>query len=186
MSVLLAESPWTVVAMLFASGLLSGFVWLQTGRKLLLLVAAVAMLLIPGAFFWADSVETDREALTRVIHDAAAAVEQNDADRASSYVADESLANRVRQEMARFTFEVAKVGGIRSMEIIPESIPPSAQVTVSARIRVSGRNFKDVNAARLLDLSFQKRDDRWVVTEYDHRAILGNDSRTRVVSMPGS
>jgi hypothetical protein len=176
MYALLAEKPLLISLMLgvLGGGLIYG--WLQTGKKPAAVAGLVLLLLIPLAWFLAARLETDREQVERLIYEVAAAVERNDAEAAIVVIADPDLRNRARNELSRWTFTLARVNRLRSIEIVEGSYPLEAIVEMSVKVDVSSRggSMRNVRVARKLDLKFQKTRDQWHVIDYEHSPIAGS------------
>ncbi len=185
MEVLLAEQPLVVSLMLgtLGGGLIFG--WLQTGKKEAAAAGLVAFALIPLAWLIASRWETDREQIRTLIYEIANAVEENDHDTAVEVIGDPQTRSRARQELANWTFHLARVNKIRSIDVIEGTFPLEADVDMSVKVDVSQNrgSLRDVRVPRRLILKFEKATDQWVVTDYRHMPIAGGPDQ---FSMPPS
>lgn len=175
MEALLAEQPLLVSIMLgtLAAGLIYG--WLQTGKKQAAIAGLVAAVMIPVAWVVASHWETDREQIETLIYEIADAVERNDHEAAVQVIGDSQTKAQARQELSRWTFSLARVNKIRSIDLIDGTYPQEADVEMSVKVDVSGRGGggQSFRIPRLLILKFEKSDDAWVVTDYRHMPIAG-------------
>lgn len=186
MTALLAEQPLIASLILgtLAVGLIYG--WLQTGKKGAAVAGLVAALLIPVAWVIASKWETDRERLKSLIYEIADAVERNDHERAVSVIGDAKTQAQARQELSHWTFHLARVNSIRSIDIIEGTFPLEADVVMSAKVDVSQANggMRNIRVPRLLILKFEKTDQDWVVTDYRHQPITGGPDRYSTAPAP--
>ncbi|MDG2223910.1 MAG: hypothetical protein P8L85_21195 [Rubripirellula sp.] len=178
MESLLAERPLLTSVMLaaMAFGLLYG--WLQTGKKPVGVAGLVFLLLIPLAWVTASRWETDREQIESRLYEIAAAVEANDYETAVAIIADPTTRAEAKAELQRWTFQLARVNQIRSIELIDGTFPPEADVDMVAKVEISGSSGgQDYRVPRRLILKFQKNGDQWQVIDYQHLPIVGGPDR---------
>lgn len=172
---LIAEQPLIVSVMLGAlsAGLLFG--WLQTGKKQAAVAGLIMALLIPVAWTVAARWETDREQIETLIRATADAVQRNDVEAAVQIIGDPATKATARSELSKFTFEMAAVNKIRSIDVIEGTFPLEADVDLSVKVDVShsSGNLRNVRVLRRLLLRLEKSGDSWVVTEYRHTPITG-------------
>ena len=173
MEAMLAEQPLLVSVMLgvLAGGLIYG--WLQTGKKAAAVAGLILALLIPVAWVVASRWETDREQIESLIFEIADAVQRNDHDAAVKVIGDPKTEQQARQELSNWTFHLAAVNKISSIDIIEGTYPREADVNMSVKVNVSGRGIRNVRVPRRLILRFEERDGDWVVTDYRHMPIVG-------------
>jgi ketosteroid isomerase-like protein len=174
METLLAERPLLTSLMLaaVAFGLIYG--WLQTGKKPAAIAGLVVLALIPFTWILAERWETDREQIESTIYQIADAVEANDHEAAVAVIADPQTRTQARIELQRWTFQLADVNKIRSIELISGTFPPEADVDMSVKVDVSeARGGQSFRVPRRLILKFVKEGDRWMVTDYQHMPITG-------------
>jgi hypothetical protein len=183
---LLAEQPLVVSLMLgtLAVGLIYG--WLQTGKKAAAVAGLIAVLLIPAAWVIASKWVTDREQIETLIYEIADAVERNDHVEAVRVISDPKTKAQARQELNQWTFSLAAVNRIRSINIIDGSYPLEADVDMSVKVRVSHvkGSIRDQPVPRRLILTLEKSEDGWLVTQYRHLPIAGGPDRYSTVPRP--
>ena len=179
MVTLLAEQPQHgyLLHATLASGLTIG--WFQTRQKAAAAAAVACALLIPVAWFVASRWETDREQIERLVYEIADAVERNDVETAVSIIGDPALQSRARVELNNYTFEMAAVNKIRSIDVIEGTFPTEADVDMSVKVDVSHNrgSFRNVRVLRRLLLRLEKSNDDWVVTDYRHMPITGQSDQ---------
>ena len=179
METLLAEQPLLVSLMLAALAAGFTFGWLQSRKKAAAAAAVACALLIPVAWFVASRWETDREQIERLVYEIADAVERNDVETAVSIIGDPALQSRARVELNNYTFEMAAVNKIRSIDVIEGTFPTEADVDMSVKVDVSHNrgSFRNVRVLRRLLLRLEKSNDDWVVTDYRHMPITGQSDQ---------
>jgi len=175
MEALLAEQPLVVSLMLgtLAFGLIYG--WLQTGHKGAAIAGLIAASLIPAAWVIASRWQTDREQIESLIYEIADAIERNDHEAAVKVIGDSRTQAQARQELNRWTFQLARVNRIRSIDVIEGTYPLEADVDMSVKVDVSQvkGSIRNVRVLRRLILKFQKPENDWVVIDYRHMPITG-------------
>lgn len=173
MESLLAEQPLLVSLMLgtLAAGLIYG--WLQTGKKAAAVAGLVIAALIPVAWVIASRWETNREQIESLIYEIADAVERNDHEAAVSVIGDPQTKAQARQELSNWTFNLADVNKISSIDIIEGTYPLQADVNMSVKVNVTGRGVSNMRVPRRLILTFEQQDGDWFVTDYRHMPIAG-------------
>ncbi len=180
MRTLLAEQPLIVAFMLgaIAAGLILG--WMQTGRKWLALGGLFSAALVPLAFVLAAYWETDGERIRAAIERTAAAVRDNDIDRAV-LVIEPGQRDRIaaaRADLSRFRFDEARVSSIRGIQFISGSYPPEAEVDLTVSVVVSDRRgqFNSLRVPRRVVLQFRQDtvSNEWFVYDYNHMPVVGN------------
>jgi hypothetical protein len=147
---------------LLGLGLLYG--WLQTGKKATAICGAVALLLIPVAFYVASVWVTDRESIRQSVLEAAANVQSNQPDKAVELIGDERYRQQALALLRGLHFERAVVTGEREIRIDNETFPPTAMADINVRVEVANRG----TAFRRLILDFEMIDGQWKVVSYEH------------------
>lgn len=178
---LIAEQPSLLTAMLVALAVAMAYGWLQTGKKGLIVAAVLLACLVPLVWWLADRLVTDRERIAEIIHEVAAAIEANDHEAAVKYIDDEPSKRTALSQLPRFTFSMAKVNSMRSLEITDNVIPVTARAELSVKVDVSERSgsIQDVRVLRVVMLSLAKTgknsdgEPDWVITGYSHAPITG-------------
>lgn len=173
MEALLAEQPLLVSFMLGTLGFGLIYGWLQTGKTAAAVGGFIVVSLIPIAWVVASHWQTDREQIESLIYEIADAVERNDHEAAVRVIADPITKARARQELSNWTFNLARVNKIASIDIIQGTFPLEADVNMSVKVNVTGRGVRDMRVPRRLILKFEQRDDAWLVTDYQHMPIAG-------------
>jgi hypothetical protein len=172
---ILAERPFLISIMvgIFVAGLL--YAWLQTGDKRLALAALLVSLLIPGAYFIAESIETDREKILHAIYSTAVAVEQNDHETAVLFIGDRATRQRALTELPKYDFQRVRVRNLRITSVAgsdPEEVSVDLDASVTASMAKGG--VKNVRIPRRVILTFQKQpDESWLMTDYTHLPLTG-------------
>jgi len=179
MQILLAEQPYlsSVLLGIVAAALFYG--WMQTGKKAVLMAGIAFALLIPSAFALAAYWVTDREQISAAIYRTANAVANNDFDLAVSVIepAQRDKISAARADLMRFRFEEARVNKIRTIDVIPNSLPLEAEVDMSVTVVVSDQRgqIRGMRVPRRVILQFRKSaSGEWLVYNYNHLPIVGD------------
>lgn len=172
---MLAENPLLISIMIGVIVMAMLYGWLQTGNKRVAFAALAIALLIPGAYYLAGSIVTDREKILAAIYATAEAVEQNDHETAVLFIADRATRQRALQELPNYEFHRI---GVRNIEItmVAGSYPQEASVDLDASVTASMAKggLRNVRVPRRVILTFQKQpDESWVVTDYTHLPLTG-------------
>jgi len=179
MLTILAEQPLVTAGLVLLIAVALVYGWLQTGKTAILATGLVSLLLIPGAFVLANYWVTDRELIREAITRTAAAVSENDFERAIEVI-DPSRRQQIdnaRADLSRFRFDDARVNSVRWIDITPGLIPPEAEVDMTATVVVSDKRgqFSNLRVLRRIVLQFRKSDDgKWYVIDYNHMPIVGS------------
>lgn len=175
MVTILAEQPLMIAIMIgvFTAGL--AYAWMQTGDKRLALASLVTLILIPGAFYVADAITTDREKILAAIHTTVNAVQDNDFETAVQVIGDKGTRARALVELPNYEFNSIGVRNIQ-IKMVQGSLPQEAAVDLDATVvasQVRG-GFKNQRVPRRVILTFQKQpDESWLVTDYTHKPLIG-------------
>lgn len=170
-----AEQPLLIAIMIAVVVVGLVYAWMQTGDRRVAIAAVVTALLIPGAYFLADRIVTDREKILDAIQQTAAAIEHNDHVGAVEFVLDSTTRQRALAELPRYEFQRARARNIQ-INMVTGSLPPEATVDLDASVRVSmnGGGVRDYPGVARLILTFQQQPDgSWGVTDYSYRPITG-------------
>ena len=173
MITMIAERPIMVAIALLVIGLAVLFAWLQSGRRELLITAAVVLVLIPMEFVVAAKWKTDREAIREMIHETASLVERNDFDGAIEVIADEKYRRMASMELPRFQFSEARMTGERSITVDPSGGTTTAEADINVRVKVAAGGMGEMTIPRRLVLDLEKFDDDWMVVGYRHLPVVG-------------
>lgn len=173
---LLSEHPVLLCLMLGVTAFAFLYAWVQTGKKLLGIIGLVFLALVPAAFYVSSNWETDREIITRVIHETAEAVAANDHQRAVSAISDPETKARALSEMPNYRFDRVKVSQVQ-ITMVSGSQPMEADVDANVMAVVSSARsaqFQDMRVPRRLFLRFRKEDDgQWKMIDYAHTPLNG-------------
>ncbi len=175
---LVAEQPVlvSITLSLLAAAMLYG--WLQSGNRNVLITAVLCLLLIPIEFAVASYLHTDREQIREVITHTAEAVARNDFDEAVKVIEPglrDKIAN-AKADLNRFHFDEARVTQFQSIDIFTDSMTPTAEVDISAKVVVSDLRgqFNRFSVPRRILLKFRKATDgNWYVFDYTHQPVVG-------------
>jgi hypothetical protein len=178
MKTLIAEQPLMMAVLLGAIAAAALLGWVQTGKKQALWTGLVVLILIPISWYVSLIWVTDREQIREAIYRTAQAVKDNDFDRALEIIepSRRELIASARGDLTRFRFTEARINQLRSIEVIEESVPPEAEVDLSAKAVVSDvrGQFTDLPVLRRVVLRFRKAaDGNWYVYDYNHFPIVG-------------
>ena len=168
MSWLLEDPTPTLVAVVLIVAVLT-IALIKTGRgSFLLAIAGVALL--GGALLVLEwLVVTDRETVEETLSAAAKALEANDAQALSAYIAAESPMRReVAQEMSRVTINKASWSRLE-VKFNRYTNPPSAVADFMGYINAKDRRgeMPYENFAGRFVVQLRKENDRWVMTGYE-------------------
>jgi ketosteroid isomerase-like protein len=169
----LFESPITIVAIAVAIAFFLVVAWVQTGRNAFLYaIGGVVALAILGLVI-ERYVETEREAITKLVYEIAAKIEANDADAVVAHVVSSrpELASRGRSEMGQHEFDEVTVTRIHNVESFPDRQPP--EIVVEFNVQVSGSFMNGQvpleTLQRYLKVTFWKdHDGQWRIADYEH------------------
>jgi hypothetical protein len=178
MESLLAEQPLVTSGLLAFVAIAMIFGWMQTGHRAALAMGALAILLIPTAFFLAASWVTDRERIMDAVKRTAQAVENNDFDTAIKIIAPQKRdkITAAKADLSRFRFEEARVNKFRTIDFVTGSFPPQAEIDMSVSAVVSDQRgqIRGMRVLRRVILQFEKSaDGEWYVVDYNHLPIVG-------------
>ncbi|GAB5405805.1 MAG: hypothetical protein Aurels2KO_40360 [Aureliella sp.] len=169
MESILFESPVWLGMVGFACAAVAGYFWSQTGSKPALISAIVLAVLTIVGVMVNLAVDTDRETISKLLDEAALKLKANDHDAVLDYLhpAAGGAVQRAKAEIARFEFSDARVTRIKDITVNWENSPPTALAEFNAVVKVSTQGFSG-NAARFVKLYFHRKDDRWLVVDYEH------------------
>lgn len=178
METVLSEQPLITSAMLGLVAVALLFGWMQTGKKAVLAAGLVCLALIPCAFALASAWVTDREQISAAIYRTADAVANNDIDAALQIMepAQRARIDAARADLTRFRFDEARVNKLRTINILPDNVPPTAEADLSVRVVVSDERgqFRVQPVLRRVVLQFRKSPSgEWFVYDYNHMPIVG-------------
>jgi hypothetical protein len=168
---LLYEHPLIIGLAGGAATALAIFIWVQAGRKEGLIAGVVCLVLTVGLVLLSINIVTDRERITQLLDEVAAALEVNDHEKVYSYIHPNAVegVQRARGELPRYVFSEARVTRVREIVVNRQTTPPTAiaEFTVVVNVGFQGMQHK---VPRLVRVYFMLRDDRWMVRDYEHTA----------------
>jgi hypothetical protein len=169
----LYENPWPAV--LFGGLIVAilGSGWIQTGKRWLLALMGLAILLTVGAVMLERVVVTDREAVRATLFEIAELVEQNRIDDALAYVHSGSpqVRQQVNGELPAFDFVSVDIKRNLEIEVFPEYDPPEARAEFNVMVVLNSRNgaFGETRVPRFVEVTmYREADGRWTVGGYAH------------------
>ena len=170
---ILLEQPITLGVCGGIFVLAAGFFWLQTGFRWLLLTTIGLVALTVILVLVSINVITDRERLNSLLYEVAEAVEANDHARVISYMHPDASAGvmRAKSELPQYDFSEARVTRVKEIKILDKAVPPEAiaEFNVVVEVGVQGQRFR---VPRFVIVYFRMKDDRWLVTDYEHSEPL--------------
>lgn len=150
---------------------IAAYVWSQTGAKSALFAAAGLLVLTILLVMINIQVDTERESVTKLLHEIAAHVEANEYEKVFSFMheAAGSAVSRARSELENIEFTDARVTRIKDITVNNSTTPPTAIAEFNAVAKLSTRGFAGT-VPRFLKVYFRRVDDRWLIYDYEHDA----------------
>jgi hypothetical protein len=172
MSELLFENPLTIGIAGGACTLIALVMWIKGGFRAAFYSALGLAVLTAILLFINVSVKTDREQVEQVLYDVAAAVARNDFPAVLAHVHPNAIEGlqRAKNELPSYHFTDARITGIKSIEVKPNTPPPTAtaEFYVAVAVEMQGSPFR---GNRFVRAHFRKLDGRWLVYNYEHYSI---------------
>lgn len=150
-------------------------VWLQSGRKVALIVAAV----IVGLFLALLAVErtmiSDREAIELLLARIARDLETNNRDvvYAAIHPAHPQLLALAQSELPGYTFTECRITKIQSTKVDADAKPKTATAEFNIIAKGTYKQYSEFSGqpvARYIILKLeQDTDGKWKIVDYDHR-----------------
>lgn len=135
---------------------------------------ALTVLLVLIAFW----IETDRQQIRRTMNEIAVALRENDHQRVVSYFhpnATEGI-QHVETELPQYTFRSARVTRVVDITINSSTQPPTAvsEFIGAVTVTMNRNNLFDgpANARRFIKVYWMKKDDSWLVRDYEHFDVM--------------
>ena len=162
---------WLVLACVVAAAILAGG-WLQTGRRVLVLAAALPILLALALLIVQQLVVTDREQVEATLHEIAGHVRRNDLDAVLRHVDPQSprVADQARSEFPRYEFDEVTIKRNLEVTVDRRQQPPKAVAEFNVTVLVSEKAgaFQKQRVPRFAVVTFLLRDGKWRVSDYRH------------------
>jgi hypothetical protein len=169
---LLFEKPVLTGLLGAISAVVLGFLWLQTARRQVLYALIGVLVLTAAGILAAWLVVTEREAVDGVLHEAAAAVEQNDVSALLNLIHSQApgVRNQAQAEMPRYEFDAVSIKSNLQITLDNPKQPTQATARFNVLVDVSERNglIKDRRVPRYCIVEFRKDGNAWRVYSYDH------------------
>jgi hypothetical protein len=169
----LTENPFPIllIGSLTTAILVGG--WLRTGSKWVLGGAIVAIAITVGLVLAERWIVTDREQVSRTLHEIAAAVERNDVEAALTYAYSGAPDVRAHAdaELRQYRFSEVNIKRNLQIEVFPNRDPPLATAEFNVIVVLTTRDglVGTRRIPRYVEMTFYKEDDgRWGVGGYEH------------------
>jgi len=169
----LYESPMLVIVIGLTTAALLGGLWLQTGKRILLVMLVAMLALTAGGIILERSVETDREQIDSTLHQIARDIERNDRRAVLAHI--HSQADDIRQAAAReielYEFEQVKIKSNLKIEVDASMEPKTATAKFNVVVIASGAMLgKNRRVPRYVTLEFEQEDGVWRLRSYSHES----------------
>jgi len=169
----LTENPFPIllIGSLTTAILVGG--WLRTGSKWVLGGAIVAIAITVGLVLAERWIVTDREQVSRTLHEIATAVERNDVEAALTYAYSGAPDVRAHAdaELRQYRFSEVNIKRNLQIEVFPNRDPPLATAEFNVIVVLTTRDglVGTRRIPRYVEMTFYKEDDgRWGVGGYEH------------------
>lgn len=166
------ENPFPLIVIGVITAIISGGMWLQTGRKSALYATLVLVVLMIGLVIVAQLVESERERVSRTLHQIAREVEQNDVEAVLSHVHPNAPQVRAQAaaELPTYTFQSVDIKRNLEITIFSERTPPQAVARFNAVAVLSDRSglINNRHVPRFVVVTFEQDNDEWKVVDYEH------------------
>lgn len=170
MAELFLESPLSIGVIGIILVLISVSVWINSGAKPSLYVAAAFLLLTIILVTVGMNVQTHREQVETVLSEVAEAVEDNNLQKVLSYVhpgAADSL-TRAKSEFSKYKFTEARITGVKSINVDQRTSPMSAVAEFHVAVSLTGNGNQANGIRRFVRCYFLNSNGRWLVQDYEH------------------
>ena len=110
---------------------------------------------------------TDREQIEELIHKVAKNVEQNDFNQIQKVIHPTAteLKRITSQASQNYKFLIARITGIKQIQVDRQASPPKATAEFFAAVTVSSRESR-LNGRGFVRVTFLENDGQWLVQEY--------------------
>jgi len=148
--------------------------WASTGKRSLLVLLGVVILLMIGGLVAERLVVTDREAIENTLTEIARDVKENDLQALVRHIYSGApqIKAKAEAELPNYTFKDCRVTKIHSTDVDPTVEPRSAivefNIIAEGSFREGGLEYTD-RIPRWVRLHMvQEKDGRWTVQDYKH------------------
>lgn len=166
----LLEQTWTiglagaVLALMLAGG------WIQTGRRVLLIVGILAVALTVALLAISVSVTTPREHVRQTLFEIAQAVESNETQQLLAYVSEQrpDVRDRAAREMPLYRFEMVKITNIHEITVDTQTSPPTAEAKFNIVVTGGTKNGMITGQRHpfYVELLLLREGPQWKVASY--------------------
>ena len=165
------ESPILMIVIGLTTAALLGGLWLQTGKRILLVLLVAILALTAAGVILERSVETDREQIERTLHRIARDIERNDRPAVLNHI--HSKAAHIREaaatETATYEFEQVKIKSNLEIEVDASAEPKTGIAKFNVVVVGSGGGLgKGRRVPRYVTLELEQEDGDWRVLSYHH------------------
>ena len=166
------EDPLPAMIFGVVCAAISGFVWLQTGRKPLIYVSLACIATTAILVGVEKLIVTDREEIRSILESIAADIERNDLDAVLGHVhpLEKEIYERARKEFPLYEFHSISIKQNLDVTVDRSYVPHRAEARFNVVVVLSDRTgvFKENRIPRYAIVQLKKNNDRWLVTDYDH------------------
>jgi uncharacterized membrane protein YhiD involved in acid resistance len=168
----LFESPMLMIVVGLTTAALLGGLWLQTGKRVLVVLMVGMLLLTASGVILERAVETDREQIDTTLHEIARDIERNDRPAVMAHI--HSQATQIRQaaemETAMYVFEQVKIKSNLRIEVDASTEPKTAIARFNVVVIGTGGGLgkSSRRVPRYMTLNFEQEDGEWRVRNYRH------------------
>jgi len=169
----LFESPMLVIVIGLTTAALLGGLWLQTGKRVLLVLLVGMLALTVTGVILERSVETDREQIDSTLHRIARDIERNDRPAVLAHI--HSQAADIRQaaamETSMYVFEHVKIKSNLQIEVHAGTDPKTATATFNVVLIGTGGQLgkNSTRVPRYMILELEQEGGAWRVRNYTHK-----------------
>ena len=177
------ENPiWIALIGIAAIGILGGG-WVKTGRKVFLILLAIAIALTAAMLVVERVVKTDREAIRDRLHAMASDVQKNDVKAVLGHLhskTPQSTIAKIKSELPPQKFRTVDVKRNLKIEVFRDRTPPRAEARFYVFLEGDFYNGKYPNQRAMLDVLvvFEEENGEWKASEYQWwviKDIFGRD-----------
>jgi hypothetical protein len=168
----LTEDPAPILVLGTLTAILLGAIWLQSGQRVLLYGAIVAILLTAGGFLIERWIVTPREEVADTLQQIARDVESNEVSRVVKHISKGSPERRDAAEQTLSTYEFHDIKIKNNLEIVvfADEQPPRATAEFNV-VAIGSQRSGMVRNRRVpvfLEVTFLKEEGAWRVSDYEH------------------
>ena len=166
---LILESPFIVAVIGSVIVLALLWLWLQTGRIALLWTAIATLAIFAGLYILGNTIETDRENLTKMLDATTAELRNNEFEKLKNRIhpaADVPVRNLV-QYAEGFHFDYAAIKKVHEMSFSGQKPDEKAVVKMNVVVEVTGHGIHQT-IPRYVELTLYRVEDQWLIFDVRH------------------